>query len=64
MAPATAGAVLFRSRPPAASPLPDRAQEGQLTAPSHLWIVAALSVFTLWSSLDGLAVLLSPPPTT
>ena len=36
MAPAIAGAVSFRSRPSAASPLPARAQQGQLKAPHRI----------------------------
>jgi hypothetical protein len=44
MAPATAGAVFFRSRPSAASPLPDRAQEGQLKAPRREIRCGAFSI--------------------
>ena len=36
MAPATAGAVFLGSRPSAAAPPPDRAQEGQLKAPHRI----------------------------
>ena len=36
MAPATAGPFFFRSRPSAASPLPGRAQEGQLKSAGEL----------------------------
>ena len=45
MAPATAGAVLFRSRPSAASPLSDRAQERQLKA---RWLLTSQRAFSLW----------------
>jgi hypothetical protein len=74
MAPATAGAVLFRSRPSAASPLPDGAQEGQLKgSASHQWVlglflctptatVSATVSLAHWSMCGSRACLVTPSP--
>jgi hypothetical protein len=64
MAPATAGAVLFRSRPSAASPLPDRAQEGQLNSAGELTITSQPADFLLCAVAGCHAYHRSPPHTS
>ena len=59
MAPATAGAVLFRSRPSAASPLPDRAQAGQLNSAGELTITSQPADF-LWCAVAGCHAITDP----